>query len=162
MPITLHQEGLNIDYDRYDISDEQEDQIHTIFKLFEEKREKGKMKVASLPEAFVKLGLELQKEIDVLDSNVLNFHEFRELVVLEIQRLSFYDEIKEAFKLYDTDRDGKITATDLLAKRPEDTSSHFSIEEAMELLQLVDEDKDGKINLQQFTKLMTGEVMQHH
>ena len=63
------------------------------------------------------------------------------------------EEIKEAFEVFDKDRDGFISASEL-QKVLESIGEKLSGEEIDEMMKEIDTDGDGKINFKDFTKMM--------
>lgn len=75
----------------------------------------------------------------------IDFEEFVLMMAKKLERSNTEDEIREAFKLFDTDNNGFITVAEL-RNILTDTGEKIRPEEADELIKAIDKDGDGKID----------------
>ncbi|CEP10639.1 hypothetical protein [Parasitella parasitica] len=87
----------------------------------------------------------------------MDFEEFAKLMrptLSDPHRLSSKQiELKEAFDVFDKDKDGTINATELRAMM-ETLGDRLTLEDAKELIKDVDLDKDGTVNFEEFCIMM--------
>jgi len=97
---------------------------------------------------------EMIAEMDENDSKQIEFHEFCKHMTRKYRNPEQKrDEIKEAFKIFDKDGNGFISAQEL---RTIMTSfgEHLSSEEADEMIECADINGDGKIDYEEFARMM--------
>ena len=92
-------------------------------------------------------------EIDVDGDGTINFHEFLLLMSRKMGAAGEEDELLEAFKIFDRDGNGLISADELkyvLQNLEEDLTD----EELRDIIRVADIDGDGQINYQEFSKVL--------
>ncbi|KAM7482894.1 hypothetical protein LguiB_007477 [Lonicera macranthoides] len=93
------------------------------------------------------------KEVDADHSGTINFTEFLNLMAKKMKDAGVVKEIKEAFKVFDIDKSGFISAAEIkqvmsnLGQKLSDKNVNRMIREA-------DIDGDGQINYEEFVKMM--------
>ncbi|KAL2507368.1 Calmodulin-7 [Forsythia ovata] len=93
------------------------------------------------------------KQVDADGNGKIDFLEFLNLMVQMKTDTDSEEELKEAFRVFDTDQDGFISAAEL---------HHFMLnlrknltnEEVDEMIHEADDDGDGQINFEEFVKVM--------
>ncbi|KAL6989467.1 hypothetical protein U1Q18_015216 [Sarracenia purpurea var. burkii] len=92
-------------------------------------------------------------EVDVNGNGKIEFEEFLHLMARKMKESEADEELKEAFKVFDKDQDGYISATELrnvmlnLGERMTD-------EEVEQMVREADLDGDGYVNYDEFVKMM--------
>lgn len=66
-------------------------------------------------------------------------------------------ELKDAFKLYDIDRDGKISANELHVVMTR-LGEKYSLESCVEMVRAVDADGDGYVSFEEFKTMMGSKI----
>ena len=79
------------------------------------------------------------------DKGCVTFDDFVELMLCLRQFQSDEDELREAFKIFDSDCDGVIDAEDIQRTMVQ-LGEEVSLEDAKEMVEEADMDGDGKIN----------------
>lgn len=82
------------------------------------------------------------EEVDADGSNTIDFSEFLTLMARKMKARSARNEIMEAFKVFDKDHSGKISATELRSIMC-DLGEKMSQEEVEEMIKDADMDGDG-------------------
>lgn len=93
-------------------------------------------------------------EFDHDDKGALNFEEFLEMMVQKAKVENNVDEdIKEAFRIFDKDSDGYVSADEM-----KQTLSSFGVqisrEEVVKIIESVDGDRDKMLNFSEFSCLV--------
>nr|XP_022332304.1 neo-calmodulin-like [Crassostrea virginica] len=92
--------------------------------------------------------------VDEDGNGSIDFEEFVLMMAKKLERSNTEDEIREAFKLFDTDNNGFITVAEL-RNILTDTGEKIRPEEADELIKAIDKDGDGKIDYEEFCRMMS-------
>eukprot|EP00930_Biecheleria_cincta_P043005 TRINITY_DN29583_c0_g1_i1.p1 TRINITY_DN29583_c0_g1~~TRINITY_DN29583_c0_g1_i1.p1 ORF type:complete len:148 (-),score=58.92 TRINITY_DN29583_c0_g1_i1:253-696(-) len=92
-------------------------------------------------------------EIDLDGNGEVDFDEFVALMAKQAADATSADAIEEAFRVYDRDSKGFITA-DNLQFMMKSLGENFSDADIKDMILEADADEDGKISLADFTKLM--------
>lgn len=98
---------------------------------------------------------EMIHEVDEEGKGAINFNEFLKVMAQKLQVDNDEEEdIIEAFKVFDLDRNGFVTVEEMKA-----VLSSFGLSlprnEIEDMFVTVDEDKDGQLNFEEFAALMT-------
>ncbi|EFC43878.1 predicted protein [Naegleria gruberi] len=142
------------------LTDEQIQEYKEAFSLFDSDSD-GTIVTKELGTVMRALGLnpsqgELDDMIKQVDSNNNGTIDFKEFLVLMQKKMTdndSEDEIKEAFKVFDRDNDGIISAAELrhiLTSMGE----KFNEEEAEDFIREADTNGDGQIKYEDFCRLM--------
>ncbi|XP_066288183.1 calmodulin-like [Branchiostoma lanceolatum] len=85
----------------------------------------------------------------------IDFPEFLDMMVEQMESHSSEQEIAEAFRVFDKDGNGFISAEELrdIMKNLDD---EMSLDDVDEMIEAVDTDGDGQINFDEFVAMMTG------
>ncbi len=142
------------------LTEEQVNQFKEAFILFD-KNEDGKITTKELGTVMRTLGqnpteAELQDMINEVDANgngTIDFPEFITMMSRKMKDTDSEEELLEAFKVFDKDGNGFITASEL---RNVMTSigEKLTDEEVDEMIREADLDRDGQINHREFVKMM--------
>ncbi|TFK68285.1 calmodulin-like protein [Pluteus cervinus] len=119
----------------------------------------GKITASELSQAFESLGrhytqAEIQTQLKTVDANqngTLEFQEFLELVVLLKQH--DVSEVREAFKRYDKDGNGRISKKEL-KEMMLSLGEKLSDAQIDEMIREADANGNGEIELEEFIKIM--------
>ena len=92
-------------------------------------------------------------EMDVDGNGELDFAEFLALVSRRLVHSDNVEELIEAFRVFDVDKNGEISADELRLVLTT-LGEKLSPQECQEILNIADEDKDGVISAREFVKLL--------
>merc|ERR1712146_46136 len=92
-------------------------------------------------------------EVDADASGTIDFPEFLNLMAKKIKDTDSEEEIKEAFKVFDKDGNGFISAAELRHVMT-NLGEKLTDEEVDEMIREADVDGDGQINYEEFVKMM--------
>jgi len=96
---------------------------------------------------------EMVAEVDIDGSGTIDFNEFLIVMARQNPDYDLEEEYRQAFKVFDRDGDGLISAAELKHVMA-NLGDKFSDEEVRELIREADMDNDGHINYVEFTRLM--------
>mmetsp|Transcript_20601 Transcript_20601/g.83626 ORF Transcript_20601/g.83626 Transcript_20601/m.83626 type:complete len:154 (-) Transcript_20601:1806-2267(-) len=143
-----------------DLSDEKVKEFREAFALFDKDRD-GSITIDELGGVMRSLDSTpsdevlrmMISEVDADGNGSIDFAEFLTLMARKMKQSDGQDEILEAFKVFDKDGSGKISAEELrnvLLKLGENLTS----EEATDLIKAADLNGDGEIDYEEFVKMM--------
>ena len=143
------------------ISEEQLEQCREIFNLYDKDKD-GTIDSRELGDIMRSLGTypsyeeinEMLKEVDTDNSGKIDFEEFLELFNKKINELDTEEDYIEAFKTFDKDNSGLITAKNLVHVMAS-LGERITEEEAEEMIKNADTDGDGTINFKEFCDIIT-------
>ncbi|KAH0706190.1 hypothetical protein KY285_010474 [Solanum tuberosum] len=92
-------------------------------------------------------------EVDADGNGTIDFPEFLNLMARKIKDTDFEEELKEAFRVFDKDRNGFISAAELPHVMT-NLGEKLTDEEVDEIIREADVDCDGQINYDEFVKVM--------
>ncbi|KAI4602872.1 hypothetical protein LQW54_001836 [Pestalotiopsis sp. IQ-011] len=143
------------------LTEEQIEQFKLAFDLFD-KDKTGDITAAELGEVMRELGLspsdaelkDMVDEVDVDQNGSIDFNEFLTMMSHKVEPSDAEKELREAFKVFDRDNSGTISAAELrnvLSSLGEDLTD----EQIDEMIQSADKDGNGAIDYDEFALLMT-------
>jgi Ca2+-binding EF-hand superfamily protein len=92
-------------------------------------------------------------EVDTDDSGTLDFAEFLALMAFRLMLNDNEDEILEAFRIFDKDGNGKLSAEELEAVL-KNLGEKLTEKECAEIIRLADQDGDGQVQYREFVKFL--------
>ena len=92
-------------------------------------------------------------EVDTDGNGTIDFPEFLSMMARKMQDTDTEEEIREAFKVFDKDGNGFISAAELRHVMTT-LGEKLSEDEVEEMIREADVDGDGQINYDEFVKLM--------
>ena len=95
-------------------------------------------------------------EVDVDGDGTIDFKEFLLMMVDRFKDANAEEDVKEAFRVFDRDGNGFISADELRYVMT-NLGEKLSDEEVMEMIREADIDGDGQINYEEFVTMMTSE-----
>eukprot|EP01088_Endostelium_zonatum_P004444 TRINITY_DN15695_c0_g1_i1.p1 TRINITY_DN15695_c0_g1~~TRINITY_DN15695_c0_g1_i1.p1 ORF type:complete len:150 (-),score=44.69 TRINITY_DN15695_c0_g1_i1:98-547(-) len=143
------------------LSEEQIAEFKEAFALFD-KNGDGSITSKELGIVMRSLGLhptesdlrEMIQEVDTDKSGNIDFTEFLGMMARKMQDSEGEEEIRDAFKVFDKEGNGSISAAELRHVLTH-LGEKLSEEEVDELIREADVDGDGQINYEEFIKMMT-------
>ena len=93
-------------------------------------------------------------EVDVDGNGTVEFEEFLILMTNKVKEMTKEDEIREAFRVLDRNRDDKISVDELKYFMRKVAHVKLSSVEAEEMIRFADLDKDGFINFEEFLSIV--------
>ncbi|CAG8568768.1 17668_t:CDS:2, partial [Racocetra fulgida] len=92
-------------------------------------------------------------EVDLDNNGTIDFNEFLNMMARKVKDSDAEEEIKEAFKVFDKDGNGLISAAELKTVMSS-IGEKLTDEEIDEMIHEADVDGDGQINYEEFVKMM--------
>ena len=102
--------------------------------------------------------LELVMEIDLDGNGTIDFSEFLEMMKKKANEADQMDDLKEAFKIFDRDRDGFIDMKELKNVTMM-LGTMLSKEEVAEFMAEADVDQNGKLDYDEFSRMLLREPL---
>jgi calcium-dependent protein kinase len=93
---------------------------------------------------------EILKGVDIDNNGAINYTEFIAATLDQTKMLSEQSKIKDAFRIFDKDGDGKIDESELKAALDSEDTKIFK-----EMIKECDTNNDGKVDYDEFAKMMT-------
>jgi calcium-dependent protein kinase len=93
---------------------------------------------------------EILKGVDIDNNGAINYTEFIAATLDQTKMLSEQSKIKDAFRIFDKDGDGKIDESELKAALDSEDTEIFK-----EMIKECDTNNDGKVDYDEFAKMMT-------
>ena len=142
------------------LTDETINQFHYLFELFD-KDSSGTITTKELGTVMRNLGQnpseeelkQLIREVDLNGDGTIDFKEFLCLMVKKMDDSDIDQELQDAFKFFDGDKDGYITSLEL-RNAMNNLGDEYTPEEAEEMIKEGDLDNDGKISFDEFMKIV--------
>jgi centrin-1 len=143
-----------------ELTEEQKQEIKEAFDLFDTDGS-GSIDAKELKVAMRALGFEPKKEeirkmvqdADKEGTGKIDFAEFLEMMTAKMAERDPLEEIKKAFRLFDSEERGKISFKDL-KKVAKELGENMTDEELQEMIDEADRDGDGEINEEEFIRVM--------
>ncbi|CAK9156157.1 unnamed protein product [Ilex paraguariensis] len=137
------------------------DEVNQVFNRFDVNGD-GKISATELSDVMKALGSDtsadelscMMSEIDTDKDGFINLQEFASFLKTSQNDDVWMKELRDAFELYDQDKDGVITAAELhqiLTRLGE----ICSVQDCARMIKSVDSDGDGNVNFEEFQKMMT-------
>ncbi|KAH9548283.1 hypothetical protein CY35_11G080200 [Sphagnum magellanicum] len=92
-------------------------------------------------------------EVDADGDGTIDFSEFLDLMARKMKDADSDEELKEAFKVFDKDQNGFISAAELRHVMI-NLGEKLTDEEINEMIREADVDGDGQVNYEEFVKMM--------
>jgi calmodulin len=92
-------------------------------------------------------------EVDADGDGTIDFSEFLDLMARKMKDADSDEELKEAFKVFDKDQNGFISAAELRHVMI-NLGEKLTDEEVNEMIREADVDGDGQVNYEEFVKMM--------
>ena len=143
-----------------DFTQEEMDELERAFSEFD-KDGNGAITVKELGEVMEELGLEptdielrdMVNEVDHDGNGTIEFLEFVEIMAMKIKDHEVEHELKEAFRVFDEDGNGYISAEDLRHVMTH-VGETMTDEEVDDMILVADTEEDGQINYEEFVKML--------
>ena len=97
--------------------------------------------------------IDMIHEVDLDQNGVIDFHEFISLMARKTKGIENENEFLDAFKVFDRDGNGLISATELRHVIT-NTGDTLTDEQVDEMIREADIDGDGHINYEEFVLMM--------
>ncbi|PIA45097.1 hypothetical protein AQUCO_01700557v1 [Aquilegia coerulea] len=97
--------------------------------------------------------LDMINEVDVDGNGTIEFEEFLNLMAKKMKETDADEELKEAFKVFDKDQNGYISATELRHVMI-NLGEKLTDEEVEQMIKEADLDGDGQVNYEEFVRMM--------
>lgn len=138
------------------------DQISLMFNKFDANGD-GKISLSELSSILNALGSEtspdevqrIMTEIDTDGDGFIDFDEFNTFYFDGLGKESNDRELHDAFDMYDKDKNGKISASELHSVL-KSLGEKCSLKDCRKMISSVDVDGDGCVNFEEFKKMMGG------
>ena len=142
------------------ITEDKMNEFKEAFNIFDKDRD-GYITAKELGDLIRNLGqtpseAELQNminEVDINNNGAIDFKEFLDIMIKKLKDSENEEELIEAFKIFDRDGNGLISADELLHVMVS-LGENTNLEEIEELIKDADLDGDGFINYEEFVKLI--------
>lgn len=95
-------------------------------------------------------------EVDVDGSGTIDFQEFLEMMTKHMKETDTEQELKEAFKVFDKNGDGKISAEELKTVML-NLGEKLTDDEINEMIREADANGDGQVDYEEFVKMMSNQ-----
>ncbi|KAL6281743.1 hypothetical protein ACE6H2_018624 [Prunus campanulata] len=92
-------------------------------------------------------------DVDADQNGTIDFSEFLNLMARKMKDTDSEEELKEAFKVFDKDQNGFISAAELRHVMA-NLGEKLTDEEVDEMIREADEDGDGQVNYEEFVRMM--------
>ncbi|KAF9876088.1 calmodulin [Colletotrichum karsti] len=142
------------------LTEEQRAQYKEVFDLFD-KDGTGDITAQELGEVMRSLGLnpsdteltDMVNEVDADNNGTIDFNEFLNLMAQKVQVGDAEEELKNAFKVFDRDGSGTISAEELRHVL-KSLGENLSAADIDEMIQMADKNGDGSIDYDEFASIM--------
>ncbi|XP_037026495.1 calmodulin-A-like isoform X2 [Bradysia coprophila] len=153
---------VTIDLSEYGLSEEEVSEFKEAFMLFD-KDEDGTITMAELGVVMRSLGQrptetelrDMVNEVDQDGNGTIEFNEFLQMMSKKMKGADGEDELKEAFRVFDKNKDGLISSVELRHVMT-NLGEKLSEEEVDDMIKEADMDGDGMVNYDEFVMILTG------
>uniref|UniRef100_A0A0C9S528 TSA: Wollemia nobilis Ref_Wollemi_Transcript_13420_998 transcribed RNA sequence n=1 Tax=Wollemia nobilis TaxID=56998 RepID=A0A0C9S528_9CONI len=136
------------------------EELQRVFKTFDANGD-GKISSAELGNIMLSFGCQASQEelcamVEVVDSDgdgFISFDEFVELNNIKGKGKGGYEDLKEAFKMFDADKSGTISGREL-HKVLKSLGDKSTVGDCTSMVKSVDHDGDGLVNFEEFKAMM--------
>lgn len=143
------------------LKDEQIQEFREAFSLFDKDGD-GTITTLELGTVMKSLGQnpcesdlqDMINEVDVDGNGTIDFTEFLDMMTKHMKETDNEQELREAFKVFDTDGSGKISSGEL-KKVMHNLGEKLTDEEIAEMIREADADGDGEVDYNEFVKMMS-------
>jgi len=143
------------------LKDEQIQEFREAFSLFDKDGD-GTITTQELGTVMKSLGQnpcesdlqDMINEVDVDGNGTIDFTEFLDMMTKHMKETDNEQELREAFKVFDTDGSGKISSGEL-KKVMHNLGEKLTDEEIAEMIREADADGDGEVDYNEFVKMMS-------
>ena len=97
---------------------------------------------------------DMLNEVDSDGNGMIDFSEFLTMMARKMKDTDFEEEMRAAFLVFDTDRDGFITPKELTVAM-KNLGENLSDKEILKMIKEADLDGDNQINFKEFLQMMT-------
>ncbi|KAK8521395.1 hypothetical protein V6N13_077502 [Hibiscus sabdariffa] len=137
------------------------DELKRVFDQFDVNKD-GYISVTELRDVLIAMGSNYSEEevkrvmddIDTDNDGYINFTEFSSFWATSSDAVNAASELKEAFDMYDVNKNGLISATELHQVLSR-LGMTFSIDDCVGMIKSVDSDNDGHVNFEEFKQMMS-------
>ena len=92
-------------------------------------------------------------ENDLLEKESIDLYEYLAMTASKVDQLNSEETLLEAFKMYDVDGNGEISATELRFVLSNCFGVKINKQQAEDLISAADEDGNGQVNYEEFVKI---------
>uniref|UniRef100_A0A7E4ZS23 Calmodulin n=1 Tax=Panagrellus redivivus TaxID=6233 RepID=A0A7E4ZS23_PANRE len=143
-----------------DLTSDKLEEFRQVFKMFD-KNGDGRVTAEELGAVMQTWGqaptrdelMDMINEMDQDGNGTVELNEFVSMMSKKMKQSEDDRELKEAFQVFDTDRDGYITAPEL-GVIMRNLGENLSEKEICEMIHEADLDGDGKVNFDEFVAMM--------
>ncbi|KAF6156899.1 hypothetical protein GIB67_000439 [Kingdonia uniflora] len=134
------------------------EEVERVFNHFDSNRD-GKISSTELKNVLLALGSsaspeEVQKMMDEIDTDGDGFIDLKEFSEFHTSECNTSDELRDAFEMYDKDKNGLISSNELhLVLRS--LGENCSVLDCVKMIESVDCDGDGCVNFDEFKMMMS-------
>lgn len=141
-----------------------QEELQKVFNQFDANRD-GKISVTELRDVLKSMGSsiteeELKRVLEDIDTNkdgFINLSEFSSLCRSSSDEVTAALELRDAFDLYDQDKNGLISTSELHLVLNQ-LGMKCSVDDCARMIKSVDSDGDGNVNFEEFQKMMSASL----
>ncbi|XVE63974.1 hypothetical protein DITRI_Ditri07aG0063900 [Diplodiscus trichospermus] len=140
------------------------DQLENVFNQFDANKD-GKISVSEVGDVLKALGstyteeelYRVMEDIDTDKDGFINLSEFSSFCGSSSDSVIIASELRDAFNLYDQDKNGLISADELHLVLSR-LGMKCAVDDCVRMIKSVDSDGDGNVNFQEFEKMMSASL----
>ncbi|TYJ42749.1 hypothetical protein E1A91_A03G108600v1 [Gossypium mustelinum] len=141
-----------------------QEELQKVFNQFDANRD-GKISVTELRDVLKSMGSSITEEelkrvledIDTDKDGFINLSEFSSLFRSSSDEVTAALELRDAFDLYDQDKNGLISTSELHLVLNQ-LGMKCSVDDCVRMIKSVDSDGDGNVNYEEFQKMMSASL----